>query len=420
MDKRRILAYSFFIKEEFLIVEDRMDVNSGTHVCPPVMGTYARFPITLVKGNGSEVEDENGKRYLDFLSGISVLSLGHVPKKVADSLHQQIDKLWHVSNLYRIPSQEKLASKLVEMSCMDQVFFCNSGTEAVEAALKLARIASRNLFGKRKDKFIAMHQSFHGRSFGSLSVTGQESYQAPFKPLLPNVEFVDFGNLQQIEQCLTDDVAAVILEPMQAEGGLHLPPQSYLEKVREYCDQKGVLLIFDEIQVGVGRLGTLFAYQKFGVEPDIMTLAKGIAAGFPMGAMLAKRKISEHFVPGTHASTFGGNPLACTAASATLDEIAEDNFLDCIQSKSERLKRGMDAIVESCSQAIETRGCGMLQGILFQCEVGPLLKLCMEKGLLVGSAGAKVLRIAPALNIPDHQLDEGIQLLRECIEESKL
>ncbi|MBF0197185.1 MAG: acetylornithine/succinylornithine family transaminase [Planctomycetes bacterium] len=383
---------------------------------PPIMGTYGRFPITLVEGKGTEVFDDKGQRYLDFLGGISVLPLGHAPDAPLKTLIEQANKLWHVSNLYHIQPQQDLAQKLVDSSCFDQVFFCNSGTEAVEAALKLARISSEKSHGKSRSTFVAMNKSFHGRSFGSLSVTGQESYQAPFRPLVPEVRFADFGDIASLKEQMADDVAAVIMEPMQAEGGLNMPPEGYLAEVRKICDEHGALLIYDEVQVGIGRLGSLFAYQLFGVEPDIMTLAKGLGGGFPIGACLAKAEISQHFVPGTHASTFGGNPLASATALAVLNAIEDGDVIEKSQAKAKTIEDFMAKACAKIDGALEPRGKGMLQGIRFDKPVLPLLNHCLEAGLLVGMAGPNTLRIAPALNTPDDLLEEGLNVLFTCIE----
>lgn len=383
---------------------------------PPVMGTYGRFPITLTRGHGDEVYDDQGRRYLDFLSGISVNGLGHTPEKVAAALHEQVDKLWHVSNLYHIEPQVELAKVLVENSCFDQAFFCNSGTEAVEAALKLSRIATEKLGRGERSITIAMKQSFHGRTYGSLSVTGQEAYQAPFRPLLPEVRFADFGDIDSLKSLLDEQVAAVILEPLQAEGGLNSAPNGYLQEVREACDANGTLLIFDEVQVGMGRLGHLFAHQKYGVEPDIISLAKALGSGFPIGAMLAKGEVSQYFVPGTHASTFGGNPLATSAALATVNTLISEGFLEKVRDRATELRQKLEKLAAQHESILELRGEGMLQGLKLNQPAGPLVKDCLESGLLVGSAGADVLRLAPALTLSSEHLDEGIQLLQSCIE----
>jgi acetylornithine/N-succinyldiaminopimelate aminotransferase len=387
---------------------------------PAVMGTYGRFPVTLTRGHGDEVFDDQGQRYLDFLGGISVNSLGHTPKVISEALHAQVDQLWHVSNLYHIQPQIELAQILIDNSCFDQAFFCNSGTEAVEAALKLSRIASTKEGRGDRHLTVAMNRSFHGRTYGSLSVTGQAAYQAPFQPLLPEVRFADFGSLESLASKLDDSVAAVILEPLQAEGGLNSPPEGYLQGVRDLCDQHGAFLIFDEVQVGMGRLGHLFAHQKYGVEPDIISLAKALGSGFPIGAMLAKGQLSQHFVPGTHASTFGGNPLAASAGLATVRELLSPGFFGSVQERSQKLIQHLDIMVQKHDHIISRKGEGMLLGLEFTQPVGPLVKSCLEAGLLVGSAGPNVLRLAPALNLAIEHLEEGMVLLNTCLENTSL
>jgi len=392
-------------------------MSQNASVAPSIMGTYRRFPLTLVEGRGSEVYDEKGQRYLDFLAGISVNALGHAHPVLVKALADQSQKLWHVSNLYNILPQETCADLLVENSGLDQVFFCNSGTEAVEAALKLSRVAAKGIHGADRPVTIAMKNSFHGRTYGSLSVTGQEAYQEPFAPMLPEVRFVDFGDLASIEDQMGDDVAAVLLEPLQAEGGLNVAPSGYLEGVRDLCDKNGSLLIFDEVQVGIGRLGHLFAHQKYGVEPDIMALAKGLGGGFPIGAMMAKGHVSKYFVPGTHASTFGGNPLATAVSSALLEEILKKGFLESVQERSSQLKAELEALTADLNVESEIKGEGMLMGIGFTQPVAPLVGACMEAGLLVGPAGTNVLRLAPPLNLSEVHLREGLAILGKVLKE---
>jgi acetylornithine aminotransferase/acetylornithine/N-succinyldiaminopimelate aminotransferase len=385
----------------------------------PVMGTYGRFPITLTRGKGSEVYDDTGKRYLDFLGGISVNALGHCPEGAKEALLAQIDQLWHVSNLYHIEPQKALAQELVNHSDFDQVFFCNSGTEANEAALKLGRIATAKCGRGQRPITVAMNQSFHGRSYGSLSVTGQAAYREPFEPLLPQVRFADFGDLKSLEAQLDNQVAAVILEPLQAEGGLNSPPPGYLEGVRELCDRYGAWLIFDEVQVGIGRLCQPFAYQHFGVTPDIMTLAKALGGGFPIGAMLASHEVSQHFVPGTHASTFGGNPLACSSALATIKTIFKKDFLEQTRQTAAIIAADLDSCVQRYDSVLMKKGEGMLTGLKLSQPVGPLVKACLEAGLLVGSASSRVLRLAPALNLSLDIWKEGFAILNTQLEAFK-
>ena len=391
---------------------------SSNESASPLMGTYKRLPLTLVKGKGSLVYDDHDKRYIDFLGGIAVLSLGHCPDEVSAALHRQIDTLWHVSNIYHIQPQIACAEFLVANSCFDQVFFCNSGTEANEAALKLARLTASITSGGRKKTFIAMNRSFHGRSMGSLSVTGQASYREPFEPLIDEVRFVEFGDIKGLESRIDDTVAAIILEPLQAEGGLVTTSASYLAAVRELCDHHNIVLIFDEVQTGIGRLGTLFAHEKYGIEPDIMTLAKGLGGGFPIGAMLAREDVGKNFAPGHHASTFGGNPLATTAALAVLKTVTAPGFLKQVRDKALWLTQRLEQLVTAHAHILRRKGDGLLQGLEFDKPLAPdLIRACMGKGLLCGQAGAQVLRLAPALNIPQPLLEEGFGILEKTIGE---
>ena len=386
----------------------------------PVMGTYGRFPITLIRGKGTEVFDSQGRRYLDFLGGIAVNALGHAPEEVAKALHHQVDTLWHVSNLYNIEPQRELAKLLIENSCFHQAFFCNSGTEANEAALKLTRLACVKEGRGERSVTVAMKKSFHGRSYGSLSVTGQEVYQAPFRPLLPEVRFADFGDIDSLKACMDEKVAAVILEPLQAEGGLNSPPAGYLQAVKSLCEKNGSFLIFDEVQVGMGRLGQLFAYQNYKVEPDIISLAKALGGGFPIGAMLAKGHLSRHFTPGTHASTFGGNPLATATAGAVVKTLLQPGFFEKSRERAEQLAKGLGKLADEHAQIVTVKGEGMLKGLQFEKPVAPLVKTCLEAGLLVGSAGGTVLRLAPPLNLSADHLSEGLGILKECIKNTTL
>ncbi len=385
-----------------------------------LMPTYARYPIVLRKGRGVRVWDINGKEYIDFLAGIAVNVLGHCPRKVVMVIQKQAQRLIHVSNLYYTEPQLKLAEILTKNSFADRVFLCNSGTEANEGALKLARIYMKNKFGNERYEFISAKNSFHGRSFGSLSITGQEKYHHGFEPLLEGVRFVSFNDSKAIESAITDKTCAVILEPIQAEGGIYVPDKNYLKKVREICDKNGILLIFDEVQTGIGRTGKLFAYEHYGIEPDIMTLAKGLGGGIPIGAILAKDEIAQVFVPKTHASTFGGNPVACAAAVATLETILEDGYLlEYCQRMSKYFFKKLNTLKEKYSEFIkEIRGLGLLIGVEFLQNVDPLVKKCMEKGLLVGTAGdGSVLRFTPPLIIEKEDIDEAISILDKAIKE---
>jgi predicted acetylornithine/succinylornithine family transaminase len=382
--------------------------------------TYSRFPIILRKGRGVKVWDVNGKEYLDFLAGIAVNVLGHCPRKVVMAVQKQVQRLIHVSNLYYTEPQYNLAKILIQNSFADRVFFCNSGTEANEGALKLARIYMKNKFGQKRYEFIAAKNSFHGRTFGSLSVTGQEKYHQGFEPLLQGIKFVPFNDADAIEKEINEKTCAVILEPIQAEGGINIPSKNYLKKVREICNKNQILLILDEVQTGMGRTGKLFAYEHFGIEPDIMTLAKGLGGGIPIGAILTKEEIAKAFGPKTHASTFGGNPVACASAVATLETILEDGYLlDYCQRISKYFIKKVSAMKEKYPEKIkEIRGMGLLVGIELNFNGNDIVKKCMEKGLLIGTAGdGSVLRFTPPLIIEKEDVDEAISILDKVIRE---
>jgi len=342
--------------------------------------TYTRYPIVLRKGRGVKVWDVNGKEYLDFLAGIAVNVLGHCPRQVVMAVQKQVQRLIHVSNLYYSEPQLELAKTLIKNSFADRVFFCNSGTEANEGALKLARIYMKKKYGEERFEFIAAFNSFHGRSFGSLSVTGQEKYHHGFEPLLPGVKFVPFNDLEALNEAISEKTCAIILEPIQAEGGINIPDKNYLKRVRQICDNEGILLILDEVQTGMGRTGKLFAYEHFGIEPDIMTLAKGLGGGIPIGAILTKEEIAQAFAPKTHASTFGGNPVACAAGFATLETILEDGYLlDSCQRMSKYIIKKLNSLKDKYPQLIkEVRGLGLLVGVELTINGADIVKKCLK------------------------------------------
>ncbi len=382
--------------------------------------TYSRYPIVLRKGRGVKVWDVNGKEYLDFLAGIAVNILGHCPRKVVMAVQKQVQRLIHVSNLYYTEPQLALAKILIKNSFADRVFFCNSGTEANEGALKLARIYMKKKYGEKMFEYISAYNSFHGRTFGSLSVTGQEKYHQGFEPLLSSVKFVPFNRADAIANAITDKTCAVILEPIQAEGGVNVPDREYLKKVREICDKAGILLILDEVQTGIGRTGKLFAYEHFGIEPDIMTLAKGLGGGIPIGAVLTKEEIAQAFAPKTHASTFGGNPVACASAVATLETILEDGYLlDYCGRISKYFIKKLNSLKDKYPEKIkEIRGLGLLIGMQISSDGSQIVKKCMEKGLLIGTAGdGTVLRFTPPLIIEKDDIDEAIAILDKTLRE---
>ncbi|MCS7203961.1 MAG: aspartate aminotransferase family protein [Thermodesulfovibrio sp.] len=376
--------------------------------------TYTRFPIVLRKGRGIKVWDINDKEYLDFLGGIAVNILGHCPRKVVIAVQKQVQRLIHVSNLYYTEPQLQLAEILVKNSFADRVFLCNSGTEAIEGALKLARIYMKNKFGKNRFEFIATFNSFHGRSFGSLSVTGQKKYHEGFEPLLEGVKFVPFNDAEAIEKVINENTCAVILEPIQAEGGINIPSKNYLKKVREICNKYKIPLILDEIQTGIGRTGKLFAYEHFAVEPDIITVAKGLGGGIPIGAFLTKEEIAQAMGPKTHASTFGGNPVACAAAVATLETVLEDGYLlDYCQRISKYFIKKLNSLKEKHTDKIkEIRGIGLLIGVELTIDGSEIVKKCLDKGLLIGTAGdGRVLRFTPPLVVTKEDIDKAVSII---------
>lgn len=375
-----------------------------------VMNTYSRFPLTLVKGEGVYAYDENGKKYLDFVAGIAVNSLGHGNKKLTEAIKNQAESLIHISNLYWNIKQVTLAEKLVKNSVFGKAFFCNSGAEAVEASLKLARKYAVKS-GSGKYEIIAMKNSFHGRTFGAITATGQQKYQEGLSPLLPGIKHAVYNDFESLMALVDEKTCAVLLEPVQGESGIHPADKEYLKKVRELCDEKGILLIFDEVQCGVGRCGSLFAFEQYSVSPDIVALAKGLAGGVPIGAMLATEKASEGFKPGDHASTFGGNPLAAAAANVVIDEILDNGLLENVKKQGAYLTKKLTELKDKHSCIIDVRGMGLMQGIELDFPVKEVIAKCIEKGLLLVGAGEKVIRFVPPLIVSTEEIDECIEIL---------
>ncbi len=382
-----------------------------------LMNTYKRFPVVLRKGKGVRVWDVNGNEYLDFIAGIAVNCLGHCHPKVVIAIQKQAQRLLHVSNLYHIEPQIKLAKLLVRESFADKVFFCNSGTEAIEGAIKLARRYAINNSGNDRYEIITAEGSFHGRTLGALSATGQEKLRDGFGPLVPGFVHVPFGDIEALKKAISPKTCAIMLEPVQGEGGVRVPPEGYLREVREICDREGILLILDEIQTGMGRTGRLFAYEHFGIEPDIVTLAKGLGGGVAIGAILAKENIASAFTPGTHASTFGGNPLACAASLATVEALLEDGYiLDNCRRQGEYLLKGLFALRERYPEKIiDVRGLGLLVGMELKGDGARVVDACLKKGILINCTGSNVLRIAPPLIITEHEIDILIETLGEVL-----
>ncbi|MEY2983652.1 MAG: Acetylornithine aminotransferase [Cyanobacteriota bacterium] len=391
-----------------------------------VMGTYGRFPIAIAKGQGSTLWDTTGKRYLDFVAGIATCTLGHAHPALIEAVSQQIQKLHHVSNLYYIPEQGELAQWIVEHSCADRVFFCNSGAEANEAAIKLVRKYAHTVLDFLEQPVIlTANASFHGRTLATITATGQPKYQQHFDPLMPGFGYVPYNDIQALENKIADldegnsRVAAIMLEPLQGEGGVRPGEIDYFKRVREICDQNDILLVFDEVQVGVGRTGSLWGYENLGVEPDIFTSAKGLAGGIPIGAMMSK-KFCDVFEPGNHASTFGGNPFACASALAVLKTISGDRLLENVNARGEQLRARLATIKGNYPALFtEVRGWGLINGLEISAESSltsvDLVKAAMEAGLLLAPAGPKVLRFVPPLVVTEAEVAAGADILEGVI-----
>ena len=397
-------------------METRKIIEDADHYLMP---TYSRFPIVLRKGRGVKVWDTNGKEYLDFVGGIAVNVLGHCHPRVVVAIQKQAQRLIHVSNLYHIEPQVRLAKLLVMNSFADKVFFCNSGAEANEAAIKIARKYAHEHFGAECFEIISTFNSFHGRTIATLTATGQTKFQKGFEPLLPGFKHVPFNNIDALRAAVSERTCAVMLEPIQAEGGINLPSEDYLTQVRELCDEKKLLLILDEVQTGMGRTGKLFAYEHYGITPDIMSLAKGLGGGVPIGAMLATDKVAAVFQPRTHASTFGGNPLVCAAAIAAIEALLEDGLvLDQCNRMSRYLLERLNQLQEEYEgKVVDVRGKGLLIAMELMREGVPYVTACMERGVLIGLAGAgNILRFTPPLIVEERDIDHMIDVLEDVLE----
>lgn len=380
-----------------------------------LLHTYNRYQIVLEKGDGAYLYDVDGKEYLDFAAGIAVCSLGYGNEAYKDALKKQIDNLTHTSNLFYSKPVARAAAMLKEATQMDRVFFTNSGTEAIEGALKAAR---KYAYAKQSGRyeFIAMHHSFHGRSMGAVAVTGTEHYRTPFEPLIGGVKFADYNDLESVKAQITEKTCAIILEPVQGEGGIYPATRAFLEGVRALCDEQDILLIFDEIQCGMGRTGSMFAWQGYGVKPDIMAMAKAIGNGVPVGAFAMTQRVADSsLAPGDHGTTYGGNPLVCAAVEAVLTIFQKEDLLAHVQSVSAYLEEKLDAIVEAHACVTERRGKGLMQGLVLTKPVGEVIKNAMDAGLIVISAGGNVLRLVPPLIITEAQVDEFIGKLKMAL-----
>lgn len=380
-----------------------------------VLHTYNRYPVVLDHGKGVRLYDVEGKEYLDFAAGIAVFALGYGNETYDQTLKDQIDRLIHTSNLYYNEPMADAAEKLVKASGMDKVFFTNSGTEAIEGALKAARKYAYLRDGHNDHEIIAMNHSFHGRSMGALSVTGNTHYQDPFRPLIGGIRFADFNDLESVKAQITEKTCAIILETVQGEGGIYPADPEFLKSVRALCDEKDILLILDEIQCGMGRTGSMFAWQQYGVKPDIMTCAKALGCGIPVGAFVLNQKTAEHsLVPGDHGTTYGGNPLACAAVSAVFDIFEKEKIVDHVQQVSAYLEKQLDELVEKYEFLTVRRGKGLMQGLVVSGRpVGEIVQQALKNGLLVITAGSDVLRMVPPLVITEADVDEMIEKLEK-------
>jgi len=380
-----------------------------------VAHTYARFPVALVRGKGARVWDADGKEYLDFVAGIAVNSLGHNHPAVLRAIGRQARRLLHVSNLYHIAPQSELARELVRHSFADKVFFCNSGAEANEAAIKLARRFGVERLGG-KYEVLSTYNSFHGRTLATLAATGQEKVRAGYNPLPSGFRQVPYNDLRAMEEAIDEKTtAAILVEPIQGEGGVVIPDKGYLQGLRGLCDRRGLLLIFDEVQVGMGRTGKLFAYEHYGVEPDIMTLAKALGGGLPLGAMLAREEVARSFVPGTHASTFGGNPLVCSVGLTVLKTLLQGGVLKNCVKMGKLLLHGLQALKERFSLIREVRGKGLIIGMELEQDGSKIVQDCMQQGLLINCTAHKILRFVPPLTVGKKDIEMGLAILEKVL-----
>jgi acetylornithine/N-succinyldiaminopimelate aminotransferase len=379
--------------------------------------TYTRFPIGIAKGEGCWLWDMNGRRYLDFLSGIAVCNLGHAPKNVVEAVNKQARKLMHISNLFYTEAQIRAAELLVENCFGDKAFFCNSGAEANEAAIKLARRYSWKHYGEGRSHIIAMENSFHGRTIATLSATGQSKFHVGFSPLVEDFSFVPFNDMETLEKAITQRTCAIMIECIQSEGGVFVADKEYLKKMRKITKEKDILLIFDEVQTGFGRTGKFFGYEHYGIEPDIMSLAKALGSGFPVGAIVAKDAVMDSFEPGTHASTFGGNPLASAAVAATINTLLEEGIIGkCEKVGTYLQQRMLDLKNKYPAFVIDVRGKGLLLGIEFSTEVNSIVQDFLAEGVIIYASKGNVIRLLPPLIIGNEEVDIFIEIANKIFE----
>lgn len=408
--------------ESAAVLADRYDPNSFDDC---VMTTYGRFPLALEKGAGCRVWDTQGREYLDFVAGIATCTLGHAHPALVEAVTRQIQTLHHVSNLYYIPVQGQLAKWLIDHSCAERVFFCNSGAEANEGAIKLARKYAHTVKQIDEPIILTANASFHGRTLATITATGQPKYQKDFSPLVPGFHYVPYNDAKAVETAITEldsgdrGVAAILLEPLQGEGGVRPGDLAYFQRIRDICDETGILLMLDEVQVGVGRTGKLWGYENLGIEPDIFTSAKGLGGGIPIGAVMCKA-FCDVFKPGDHASTFGGNPFACTAALSVLETLEKDNLLQNVQQRGEQLRDGLKAIAAKYPQIVtEVRGWGLIDGMELSSDIpltsSDVVKAAISEGLLLVPAGPKVIRFVPPLIVSEAEVNEALQALERAM-----
>jgi len=377
-----------------------------------VVGNYSRIPVVIARGEGSRVWDAEERSYLDLFPGWGVSATGYSHPRVVEAVRTQAGRLMHMPNNFYNELQGRLGQAIVERAFPSQCFFCNSGAEAVEAALKLARLVGGP---QGRNEFITMTGSFHGRTFGAMSATAQAKYQKPFEPIVPGFHYVPFGDADAVEAVMNDSVCAVLVEPIQGEGGVNVASREYFARLRELCDAAGVLLIFDEVQTGCGRTGRWFGYQHIGVEPDMITLAKALGGGFPIGAIAVRTQYADALKPGTHASTYGGSPLACAAALAVFDAIEADGLLENVRRMGEHLHQRLEAMVREVPCATATRGIGLMQALELNTPGAPIVSRCLERGLIINCTAGSVIRFLPAYTITREELDEGLDILQSVL-----
>ena len=388
-----------------------MDLFEKANEC--LMHTYAPLPIVITHGEGSCLFDENNKKYIDFTSGIGVSSVGYNNKKLNEAILNQLNSFAHLSNIFLSTPTVELANKLTTISKMSKVFFSNSGAEANEGALKLAKKYSYMKYGGKRNKILSLKDSFHGRTLATLTATGQDKFHKYFDPFPDGYDYVTPNSIEDFKEKLTDDVCAIIMEAIQGEGGVNLLNSNFVQEVCNVCKEKDVLIIFDEVQCGLGRTGHIFCFQEFGVEADIITLAKGLGGGLPIGAILCNEKLADTFVPGDHGSTFGGNPVVCAGAMAVLDQICNDDLLSSVQAKGKLIR---ETLLKADLPLVKNiRGLGLMIGIEVSCPPAEIQKKALENGLLVLTAGKNVVRLLPPLTISESELKEGINILVQAL-----